>query len=280
MKVWNLIIYVALFVTLYFIFAFYSAIEPSEVNRIDNIQAIITILFIIDIIIRIKIYKFEYIKSFDMLIDILSCLDIFGPIMKTFRIFRFARIMRILKLFRIFRLLKIPQIFEYSDGATKKLFTAIGFVSLLFFLIFGILMSGMVQKEIGESQIKKYDSYLKNVVLYATENEKINMDKFLGAITLQKNIVSFDIVEDNFRVHYNFLKLKENELNEYLNSKYFPEDVIEVESNGIKLKLVIKNLMFTAKKIEYYSLFAAMIFYVFLFSAFMIYARSKGNQNG
>ncbi len=278
-KIWNSIIFFAIFTTLYYIFAFYAAVEPSEVNKIENIQLFITIIFVIDIIIRVKIYKTDYIKSYDILIDILSCLDIFGPLLKLFRLFRFVRIIRFLKLFRLFRLLKLPNIFEYSDDSTKKLFTTIGFVSLLFFLLFGISMTSLVQKEITDSQIKKYNSYLKNIISYSTEDGKINIDKFLGAVTLQKNIISFDISYNNMNIHYNFLKVKEKELDDYLKTKYFPEDILTVESNGIVLKFVIKNLMFTAKKIEYYSLFTAMLFYIFLFGAFMIYCRSKGNQN-
>ncbi len=257
---------------------FYFEIEPARINQIENLQLFITVLFIIDVFINIFLYKKEYLKSTDILIDILSCLD-FINVLKIFRLFRFSRIIKFLRFLRIMRLLKIARIFEQSSVKIQNLFNLIGICGLLFFILIGFFSANYVKDRLFKNERKSVYSFIKYSVENSLLENENNIDNFTNTLYLFKNLLSCDIALSNGNIYrFNILNKSNEEFNEFIKNKYFKEDILEIDYKNVKVKLAINTINRIVYRIEYYAIMFAILYYLVLFAIFYFVFSLKENE--
>ncbi len=74
------------------------------------------------------------------------------------------------------------------------------------------------------------------------------------------------------------MNLFSEEFSKYINETFLSEDLLTIDYQNIKATIVIKNLNYTARRIEYYSLMFAVFYYIALFAVFYFAYNEEGNE--
>ncbi len=269
---WDALIAVLVFISIFLIFYFYFEISPEEIIKINKIHLIITLIFVMDVFIRIALYKFEYIKSSDIIIDILSCIDILGPVLKPLKLMRFARLIRIVRLFRVMKLLRF---FEIQPQA-MKVFNIIGFSSLILFILLGNFLSSQVKSDYLHLMKKNYEIILENAIKNNSNlNNKLeDINGFVDNISKMKNVLSIEIRLAKGNFIYDCVPKEFVEKN-YNDS----EDSMKIVYNYITLNVATKHIAYISSKTGYYTLLTGVCFYFLLFLIFyFVYNKKEANE--
>jgi len=273
---WDIFIFLFIILAVGLIFYSYFQVSPIELIRLEKFQYIITIFFIIDFIVRIWFYKSVYYKSFDILIDIISCLDILGPLFKVFKAFKFVRLLRFLKFIRLMRLLKITHLFNLSAMRHNTLFNSIGFSALLIFIILGLYLSNETNSQYLKNEQFKNEillrSAVENSIVSANNLNTLAFDKvFIELQNNIKNMLAFEIKREDGNLIFNTLNMQKDEFDKYLSENFFKDDIQDIEYKGIKIMYSVKHLNFKSRKIEYITLCSAVSFYIIMFFIFFVH---------
>jgi len=266
-SLWDIIIICTVFISVFMIFFYYFEISPDEIARIERIHKIITILFVLDVILRAIIFKSDYLKSSDIVIDIISCIDILGPILKPLKLLRLARMIRVVRLFRI---LKLMRFFEFHPQ-TVKLFNIVGFISLILFIFLGNFLTNLMKSDYVHLMRKNYEIVLQNAVdNFSVENKLTNIYGFVDDIAKLKNLLKVDI--KLAKGDYTYYCIPKEKIEKDYNLE---NDTIKVTYKFASLTLVTKQADFIASKAGYYALLTGVLFYFILFIAIYFYSKDK-----
>lgn len=147
-------------------------IAASYQELLENIQISITIIFLMEFILRMLVKPFYT----DWWIDLLAVSDIITPAVKAFKMLRALRFVRLVRTIRIIKF------FRQKDYSPKvRIYNYIASFILLIIMLFQIVLFRMVNAELSQEQLKIMEGmfFLSSFILIALVLVilKINLDK-------------------------------------------------------------------------------------------------------
>lgn len=239
-KIWEIFIFILVIISIFLLVQAYFLLTPETYKVFGKFNLIISYLFLIDLIIRLVLFKGSYLKSYYFIIDLLACIDVFLPVFKIVKGFRLLRIMRVLRIARLSRLFKLFNFLSIKDNYFLK----ISLCNLIVFAILSILLSTFVFNQMKNTLTDEYKFFIENLLEISADEEEL-----VSSIVNKDNILSFKI--DGI-FEYSFLT------EEKINKIYFEDDIINVEYKGIKISFVNKNLTITKSLVELFTVLSVI----------------------
>ena len=187
-------------------------LTPDRLDLLNKIDFIILIIFAVEFICKLKLFKKDYFFGEFGWIDLLSTLPIFNPAIKALRSisllksFRLLKIMRLLRLLRLLRFLKITK--QTTSSAIKqKIFMPVSSVIIIMFLVISLLA-------------------IEEVKFLSIQNFKADKIKFINLLKETRNIEPLKKITSLLQIKKNnrliFKKVTPEQLqNQYLKSEQF-----------------------------------------------------------
>lgn len=232
LKIWDFFIIFLVLLSVFLLIRNYFLLTPSAYNRFETYNSFISLFFLIDLIIRLVIFKREYLKNIHFIIDVLACIDIFLPVFRVLKSIRIIRMMRLFRLARIGRLFKVFNYFESDNDFIIK----VALANLIVFSVLSIFLSSFVAKHVNKILVSEYNHFTEGVYYSNSENELRILD-----ILRKGNVLSFRLSDD-----FSFSILSEDKIK----NTYFPDDLIAVDYKDISITFVNKKVTVLKSLIE------------------------------
>ena len=258
-KIWDYFVLILVLISIFLLIHSYFEITPVLQAQFETYNIIIACIFIIDVIIRIILFKKEYLYSGEIIIDVLACSDILTPALRAVRSIKYARfikILRVLRMLRIFRALKTVRIAAQSV-LEEKLFNSISIILILGFIFISLIAASFIDKRLTGFLEENYSTLTKTMVLSSkNENGKFDADKFIKNLKLVHNIFYYKIQSQDIpEPREEYINIDKNEVE----ATYFPDDILTVNISGIiTVKVLIKEIRFYIKIIEFIILICSL----------------------
>ncbi|MBP7653681.1 ion transporter [Candidatus Dependentiae bacterium] len=258
-KIWDYFVLFLVVIAIGLLIHSYFEITPVLQSKFEIYNIIIAVIFLIDVVIRIILFKKEYFFSTEIIIDVLACSDVLTPALRAIRgikYTRFIRILRVLRMLRIFRALKTVK-HTTQSVLEEKLFNSISIILILGFIIISLITAGFIDKRLMSFLEDNYSTLVKTLVLSSKNDQgKFDPDKFIHQLKLIDDVFYYKID----------MKTSETKLEDYINTTqkevsetYFPDEILEVNiSNTIIVKVLIKEIKFYVRIVEFIILISSL----------------------
>lgn len=236
LKLWELFIILVILFSTFLLIKHYLTLTPETFIKLQKYNLIISIIFLADVIIRIIVYGKSYIKSVEIIIDILACLDIITPLLNPIKSIRYFKILRLIRLFRVARLIKLTSFFSLLEEQ-KSFIMNFSLIMLIIFIFLSLTISNFVQTKTKEIVMDEYKQFLISVYDETSKDEEL-----IRKLLSKNNLISFNFGNFEYNVLPN-LKID-------VDKKYFLDDIITVQHKNLKATFVLKRLTILKSIVE------------------------------
>ena len=277
-KVWDYLILLLVLFSIFLLIQSYFELTPEIRNKKESLNLIISFIFVIDVTVRIILFKKKYLFSPEIIIDVLACSDIITPALRAVRSMKYTRLVRILRLLRMLRIFRGLKAVKHvsSSALEEKLFNVIAIIMILGFIFLAMYVTSFIESKFLENTQNLYKKIITSVVINSSDKKQETDPLIISKqLSVFHNIVyaRLDLkgLEEPF--------LMDQTSDKSFSQTYAEEDILEVKLNEkIIIKVLIKEMTFYFKLMEFFILIASLPILFVLLTIIHLILKKHYNQ--
>jgi len=257
-KLWDYFVLLLVVVSIFFLIQAYFEISPEIARKKENVNLIISSIFLFDVIIRVLLFGKKYIYSLEFVIDILACSDIITPALRAVRGVKYTRLMRLMRLLRMLRIFRGLKAVKHvtQSPLEEKLFNFCAIFTILSFIFIAMFVTSFAEKKVMSITESYYKKLITTISLASNENRKgSDPELFSKYLRIHNEIAALHLKLKGWDepMHIDHTTDKD-----FWNI-YTPDDILEISFNETNyIKVLVKELKYYMTLLEFFILISSL----------------------